>query len=63
MWLADWFGSPVAVKTVIREHAENSEFKERFSSEIEIMARLHHPNIVMFIGASIEKKHMCLVCE
>ena len=42
VWLADWFGSPVAVKTVLREHAEDSEFNERFSSEIEMMARLHH---------------------
>jgi len=57
-------GSPVAVKTVLKNMANDPEFINRFVIEIKLMSDLHHPNIVMFLGACITPvSKMCLVLE
>lgn len=64
VWLGTWLGAPVAIKTVLSHMAKNSEFLNRFMIEIKLMASLHHPNIVMFLGACIRPtSHMMLVLE
>jgi len=35
----------------------------RFLKEIKLLSSLHHPNIVLFIGACIVKPNVCLVME
>lgn len=64
VWLGQWMGSPVAIKTVLKKMARDPEFINRFLLEIKMMSNLHHPNIVMFLGACISKvTKMCLVLE
>ena len=64
VWLGSWLGSPVAIKTVIGTMAQDSEFIERFVLEIKLMSNLHHPNIVMFLGACLTPvASMCLLLE
>ena len=64
VWLGQWMGSPVAIKTVLRKMARDPEFINRFLIEIKLMSSLHHPNIVMFLGACISSvTKMCLVLE
>ena len=64
VWLGSWLGSPVAIKTVIGSMAQDSEFIERFVLEIKLMSNLHHPNIVMFLGACLTPvASMCLLLE
>ncbi|GBG31592.1 Protein kinase, putative [Hondaea fermentalgiana] len=64
VWLGSWLGSPVAIKTVLRTMAKDKEFIERFMLEIKLMSNLHHPNIVMFLGACITPvSKMCLLLE
>lgn len=64
VWLGSWLGSPVAIKTVIGTMAQDSEFIERFVLEIKLMSNLHHPNIVMFLGAVVTPvEKMCLLLE
>lgn len=64
VWLGSWLGAPVAVKTVLPSMAKDKEFIDRFMIEIRLMSNLHHPNIVMFLGACITPvSKMCLVLE
>ncbi|CAK9033269.1 Glutamine synthetase leaf isozyme [Durusdinium trenchii] len=64
VWLGTWLGSPVAIKTVLKTMAKDHEFISRFMLEIKLMSNLHHPNIVMFLGACINPvSKMCLVLE
>ena len=51
--------TPVAVK-VIKNNTQSS-LKE-FEREVEAMIKLRHPNLVLFMGASIEKD-LCIVTE
>lgn len=64
VWVGQWLGSPVAIKTVLPAMANDEDFIERFVMEIKLMSNLHHPNIVMFLGACITPvERMCLVLE
>jgi serine/threonine protein kinase len=44
----------VAIKKVFQD----KRYKNR---ELEIMRELHHPNIVIFMGASVSDKNICMV--
>eukprot|EP01029_Cantina_marsupialis_P020822 TRINITY_DN491_c0_g1_i1.p1 TRINITY_DN491_c0_g1~~TRINITY_DN491_c0_g1_i1.p1 ORF type:complete len:382 (-),score=93.17 TRINITY_DN491_c0_g1_i1:462-1607(-) len=63
VWYGFWLGSPVAVKTIISSLETNHEFIESFVDEIRLMSTLHHPNVVMFLGACMEPRKLCLVLE
>lgn len=49
---ATWCGIAVAVKTVYRTTFRNHTDLELFRREVDILGRLQHPNIVMFLGVS-----------
>lgn len=63
VWLATWLGSPVAVKTMLPELHGKDKLVRRFIDEILLMSTLHHPNVVLFLGASIRRPHLFLVLE
>ncbi|MCD7455342.1 hypothetical protein HAX54_027883 [Datura stramonium] len=50
--------TPVAIKVL---HSDASEKKEEFLKEVEVLSQLHHPHIVLLIGACPDKG--CLVYE
>ncbi|ERN12904.1 hypothetical protein AMTR_s00050p00189240 [Amborella trichopoda] len=53
-------GTEVAIKVLIREdHSGGCEFR----SEVEMLSRLHHRNLVKLIGICTEKHSRCLVYE
>lgn len=54
-----WVGTDVAVKVIKRSQS----FKTEMMREAEIHAKLHHPNIVIFMGVSMHKKDVALVTE
>lgn len=56
---------PVAVKTLLSEYADNSEFKERFIKSAKICAKLNHPNIVRVydFGTDSSSNNLYLVLE
>ena len=60
VFLADYRGQQVAVKTMSSIDAENLS---RFRDEIILMSDLHHPNVVFMVGACWEKQLMALVLE
>eukprot|EP01029_Cantina_marsupialis_P025028 TRINITY_DN6563_c0_g2_i1.p1 TRINITY_DN6563_c0_g2~~TRINITY_DN6563_c0_g2_i1.p1 ORF type:complete len:727 (+),score=176.77 TRINITY_DN6563_c0_g2_i1:168-2348(+) len=60
-----WGGTRVAIKKLHSNWCKNKDMVERFRTEIELMSHLHHPNVLMFLGAVIAAKigHLCLVTE
>lgn len=61
---ATWRGLDVAVKTM-RCTAVTRENVRRFKDEIQIMARVHHPNLVRLLGACWQDgpDNLCIVLE
>eukprot|EP01083_Nonionella_stella_P241375 842968_1 len=57
-----WLGADVAVKKLINQR-QTEETLEEFRSEVDIMRRLQHPNVTMFMGACTIPPNMCLVTE
>eukprot|EP01094_Clydonella_sp_ATCC50884_P026721 TRINITY_DN7426_c0_g1_i2.p1 TRINITY_DN7426_c0_g1~~TRINITY_DN7426_c0_g1_i2.p1 ORF type:complete len:505 (+),score=138.44 TRINITY_DN7426_c0_g1_i2:556-2070(+) len=55
-------GKEVAVKKLISV-AVNEEVLEEFKREAAIMSNLHHPNILLFMGACCEPNNLMLVTE
>jgi serine/threonine protein kinase len=53
------YGSPVAIKML---HTNVSD-SEEFIHEITVMRRLRHPNIVLFLGATVSPDPLCIVTE
>ncbi len=61
VWRGTWLGTIVAIKL---PHAHLSKAtKDKFVEEVQLMSKLHHPNIVMFIGACLNPKSLALVLE
>jgi serine/threonine protein kinase len=56
-----WLGSMVAIKIPLQNLAP--EYYGHFLREVQLMTTLHHPNIVVFMGACITQPNICLVME
>ncbi len=57
-----WKGVEVAVKRFIKQKLDERSMLE-FRAEMALLSELHHPNIVLFIGACIKKPNLCIVTE
>eukprot|EP00518_Triparma_eleuthera_P002332 CAMPEP_0182456162 /NCGR_PEP_ID=MMETSP1319-20130603/2079_1 /TAXON_ID=172717 /ORGANISM="Bolidomonas pacifica, Strain RCC208" /LENGTH=291 /DNA_ID=CAMNT_0024654343 /DNA_START=134 /DNA_END=1006 /DNA_ORIENTATION=- len=60
VYSGEWLDTKVAVKI---PRTPNSDVLRRFLREVKLMSILHHPNIVLFLGACITKPDICLVME
>jgi serine/threonine protein kinase len=57
---AEWNGTAVAVKSLLEfSHSQ----LESFVKEMQVLARLRHPNVLMILGMVLEQRHQCLVSE
>ncbi len=56
-----YHGRTVAIKRLHKELLHSDDVLEAFVKEIELMARLKHPNILEFVGASIEFPNICFM--
>jgi len=63
VYLGTWLGSPVAVKTLLPELQTNEKMVKRFIDEARLMATLHHPNVVLLLGACTQPPNLCIVME
>jgi serine/threonine protein kinase len=61
VYVGKWSGQTVVIKTLEGAFAENDH--AQFVREIQIMSRLHHPNIIALYGATLELNHPSLVME
>lgn len=57
-----WRGINVAIKTLYQTQMQHTELKQ-FENEVELLRQLHHPNIVLFIGACMQAPHFSIVME
>jgi serine/threonine protein kinase/2',3'-cyclic-nucleotide 2'-phosphodiesterase (5'-nucleotidase family) len=57
-----WKGVDVAVKRFINQRM-TEKVMLGFRAEVAFLSELHHPNVVMFIGACIKKPNLCVVTE
>ncbi len=57
-----WKGVDIAVKRFIKQKLDESSMLE-FRAEMAFLSELHHPNIVLFIGACVKKPNLCIVTE
>eukprot|EP00753_Platysulcus_tardus_P013488 PLAT3688.1.p1 GENE.PLAT3688.1~~PLAT3688.1.p1 ORF type:complete len:671 (+),score=253.23 PLAT3688.1:3-2015(+) len=58
----EYCGSLVAVKELFSSKIDEMDLAE-FKAEASIMAKLHHPNVVRFLGACVVNPHLYLVTE
>ncbi|KAM7277959.1 hypothetical protein ACFE04_005093 [Oxalis oulophora] len=59
---AEWNGTEVAVKKFLDQDFSGAALAE-FKSEMRIMRRLRHPNIVLFMGAVTRPPHLSIISE
>jgi serine/threonine protein kinase len=57
-----WKGMEVAVKRFIKQKLTECRLLE-FRAEMAFLSELHHPNVVVFIGACVKTPNLCIVTE
>ncbi|KAL5712587.1 Serine/threonine-protein kinase edr1 [Ranunculus cassubicifolius] len=62
VYRADWNGMEVAVKKFLDQDFYGDALDE-FRSEVRIMRRLRHPNVVLFVGAVTRPPNLSIVTE
>ncbi|KAK1406348.1 hypothetical protein QVD17_41642 [Tagetes erecta] len=62
VYRGDWHGTDVAVKKFLDQEI-TAESLEEFKSEVSIMKRVRHPNVVLFMGAVTRAPHLSIVTE
>ncbi|CAH9142694.1 unnamed protein product [Cuscuta epithymum] len=62
VYRGDWHGTEVAVKKFLDQDI-TGESLEEFKSEVWIMKRLRHPNVVLFMGAVTRPPNLSIVTE
>ncbi|XP_010540027.1 PREDICTED: serine/threonine-protein kinase EDR1-like isoform X3 [Tarenaya hassleriana] len=62
VYRGDWHGTEVAVKRFLDQETIG-EALEEFKSEVRIMKKLRHPNIVLFMGAVTRPPNLSIVTE
>jgi len=62
VYRGEWHGTEVAVKKFLQQDI-SSDALEEFRTELGIMRRLRHPNVVLFMGAVTRVPHLSIVTE
>lgn len=63
VFLGKWNGMKVAIKKLSVSQFKNRENIHRFINEIDVISSLRHPNVVLYIGASIDQYDYYLITE
>ncbi|KAI4351011.1 hypothetical protein L6164_005405 [Bauhinia variegata] len=62
VYRGEWRGTEVAVKRFLDQDI-SGESLEEFKSEVQLMKRMRHPNVVLFMGAVIRPPNLSIVTE
>ncbi|KAK7314640.1 hypothetical protein VNO77_33167 [Canavalia gladiata] len=62
VYRGEWHGTEVAVKRFLDQDI-SGESLEEFKTEVRIMKRLRHPNVVLFMGAVTRPPNLSIVTE
>lgn len=65
VWKGMWKGTPVAVKVLsaLNQYQVPESVTNAFNDEVQMLARLRHPNICLFIGACMDPPTRAIVTE
>lgn len=65
VYRAVWRGTNVAAKVVLQttEGEENDALTEELTHEIHLLATIHHPDLVMFLGAVVNELPLMFITE
>lgn len=65
VWRASWHGTPVAVKVLssVCQKQVPQALLQAFMDEIQMLARMRHPNICLFMGAALQPPNRAIVTE
>lgn len=58
-----WRGCEVAVKQFREEYKENQKELGKFVKEMQTLARVRHPNLILLMGICLDLPKLCLVTE
>lgn len=62
VYRGDWRGTEVAIKRFLDQDIYGESLEE-FKSEVHIMKRLRHPNVVLFMGAITRPPNLSIITE
>ncbi|KAK6127640.1 hypothetical protein DH2020_038619 [Rehmannia glutinosa] len=62
VYRGDWHGTEVAVKKFLDQDITGDSLEE-FRSEVRIMKRVRHPNVVLFMGAVTRPPNLSIITE
>ncbi|KAH7426548.1 hypothetical protein KP509_10G005600 [Ceratopteris richardii] len=62
VYRGDWHGTEVAVKKFLDQDISGDALLE-FASEVRLMKRMRHPNVVLFMGAVMHPPNLSIVTE
>lgn len=63
VFMGEWQGKKVAIKRLTLKNLGVSDNLNKFINEINITSSLRHPNIVLYMGASINKDNYYMITE
>ena len=63
LYLGEWQGKQVAMKKIKLNYIKNNQLSNKFIKEINIIASMRHPNIVLFMGVTIDNNTYYMITE
>ena len=63
VFLGKWQGNRVAIKKLTHKKICDSDILQKFINEINIISSLRHPNIVLYMGAAVDKDNYYMILE
>jgi serine/threonine protein kinase len=58
-----WRGCEVAIKQFHDEYKENQKELSKFIKEMQTLAQVRHPNLILLMGICLDMPHLCLITE
>ncbi|EFJ18335.1 hypothetical protein SELMODRAFT_105905, partial [Selaginella moellendorffii] len=58
-----WRGTKVAAKTILTSLLQDKQVVREFVRELVLLQKLHHPNIVQFLGAVTKQENLIIITE
>lgn len=58
-----WRGTDVAVKRFHPEYSSEKKEAKKFVKEIQVLASIRHPNLLLLMGVAIMRPHLCIITE
>lgn len=60
--IAYWNGKEVAMKKFLDQDLSSAAL-DKFRREVQMIRRLRHPNVVLFMGAAAHSPHLSIIME